>query len=962
MLRTPTTVAFVSLAMICVATTATPPPLRQEHVQAVTAPAPLAVYDTQFRESNSDMPSWLVQLELEPDPNRAAFLEADIDEVLADTIGGGRTTQRYVYAIVGFAAYMTPLEAALLLDDPRVRRVEPDFIAHGGNWLPSRGDNTNDDPNLPAPWGLRRISDPDGLAPDYDPCGADGSGVTVVVLDSGITPDHTEFEGRIVEALNFNPNVDSAVDQNGHGTHVASTIAGATIGVAPAAEIVALRVFDQNGSGPDSAIVAALNWLANPSNIDGPATANMSIQGPAGGISQSIYFDALQAVTNQGIPIIACAGNFSYPASWSMPATSADVMCIGATNILDQPAVFTNFGPVVDLLAPGVNILAADWKHPDGGLMLDSGTSMASPMVTGVMALHLQRYPPSAETRVQGNKLAETERKKLGIIAASVTGRLRDQENANVLSVGSNGALAGSANRLLQACPTTEFSGCDAPLLWRGTTASILLGNGVDRLPPGFHCSQVISHPSGNVVLQVHAPSLLPAMKKDGTGWEPAADIRITDIASGDVLVWSAIQSWFLLNGIDRSAYSTIVATGPEGFRVDWISLRDDVSGGYGYAMTAIALGVAPGDFNNDDVVDGRDLGILLANWGPCPKTNCIGDLNGDGVVDSADLGLLLAAWGTAQENTYPGFVKDCNGTLVPASWLGDAILDEGNRRFMLAPLNSDTVTLANFDCEELNWDAPTVGFSISPSDPRLGAAVLPDGTCTTTTFAEAQNPPGTYFVGHGTTCDQLLPAIQASEFYAKGAIAYGAFTGNTTPEDIKDLIIAWGLSGPPNIIRQPIAESIRSIYRLELIGSFWSEAPSNSNLGAQQYQHGLASFTSDLHITLTFRDGSDPISMVRTPGTGRIAEWNLTTPPLNRLVVEDLHADDGRDIESISVRANFEGPGLSSRFWLNLNNNRLAEDDLSLGAETSPNGGQTWYPMLGPDNLRRQLILSITP
>ena len=949
MLRTPTTVAFVSLAMICVATTATPPPLRQEHVQAVTAPAPLAVYDTQFRESNSDMPSWLVQLELEPDPNRAAFLEADIDEVLADTIGGGRTTQRYVYAIVGFAAYMTPLEAALLLDDPRVRRVEPDFIAHGGNWLPSRGDNTNDDPNLPAPWGLRRISDPDGLAPDYDPCGADGSGVTVVVIDSGITPDHTEFEGRIVEALNFNPNVDSAVDQFGHGTHVASTIAGATIGVAPAAEIVSLRVLDQNNSGLDSAFVAALNWLANPSNIDGPATANMSIQGPAEGISQSIYFNALQAVTNQGIPIIACAGNYSYPASWSMPATSADVMCIGATNILDQPAVFTNFGPVVDLLAPGVNILAADWKHPDGGLMLDSGTSMASPMVTGVMALHLQRYPPSAETRVQGNKFAETERKKLGIIAASVTGRLRDQENANVLSVGSNGALAGSANRLLQACPTTEFSGCDAPLLWRGTTASILLGNGVDRLPPGFQCSQVISHPSGNVVLQVHAPSLLPAMNKDGTEWEPAADIRITDIASGDVLVWSAIN-WFGLNGINRSAQSTILATGPEGFRVDWISLRDDVSGGYGYAMTAIALGVAPGDFNNDDVVDGRDLGILLANWGPCPKTNCIGDLNGDGVVDSADLGLLLAAWGTAQENTYPGFVKDCNGTPVPASWLGDEILDEGNRRFMLAPLNSDTVTWANFDCEELNWDAPTVGFSISPSDPRLGAAILPDGTCTTTTFAEAQNSDSTHF-GHGTTCDQLLPTIQASEFYAKGAIAYGAFTGEWDRKV--------NLTAPPAIIRQPIAEDIRSIRSLGILGLLQSLAPSNSNLDAQQYQHGLASFTSDLHITLTFRDGSDPVEVVRQPGVGMIGD---VSKGLFRYVVEDLHADDGREIESISIRANFEGPGIPSQSWFFINNNSLAEDDLSLGAETSPNGGQTWYPMLGPDNLRRQLILSITP
>ena len=82
----------------------------------------------------------------------------------------------------------------------------------------------------------------------------------------------------------------------------------------------------------------------------------------------------------------------------------------------------------------------------------------------------------------------------------------------------------------------------------------------------------------------------------------------------------------------------------------------------------------------------------------------------------------------------------------------------------------------------------------------------------------------------------------------------------------------------------------------------------------------------------------------------------------LYRYVVEDLHADDGREIESISIRANFEGPGIPSQSWFLINNNSLAEDDLSLGAETSPNGGQTWYPMLGPDNLRRQLILSITP
>jgi hypothetical protein len=266
--------------------------------------------------------------------------------------------------------------------------------------------------------------------------------------------------------------------------------------------------------------------------------------------------------------------------------------------------------------------------------------------------------------------------------------------------------------------------------------------------------------------------------------------------------------------------------------------------------------------------------------------------------------------------------------------------------------LNSGTVTLANFDCEELNWDAPTVGFSISPSDPRLVAAILPDGTCTTTTFAEAQNSDSTNF-GHGTTCDQLLPTIQASEFYAKGAIAYGAFTGEW------DLINV-NLTTSPAIIRQPIAEDIRSIRSLGIFGLLGSNAPSNSNLDAKQYQHGLASFTSDLHITLTFRDGSDPVEVVRQPGVGMIGD--VSPKLLFRYVVEDLHADDGREIESISIRANFEGPGIPSQSWFYINNNRLAEDDLSLGAETSPNGGQTWYPMLGPDNLRRQLILSITP
>ena len=931
---------------------ATAPP-RSEKPQEIklTTAAPLPVSGNQFHDPDTGLPSWLVQLEVMPAAGREPQLDRSIDAVLNDTIGGGRVTHRYTHALVGFAASMTPGEASLLLEDARVRAVEPDLVYSGEGGRSGAADDG--DPNLPAPWGLRRISDPDGLAPDFDPCGADGSGVTVAIIDSGITPDHTEFGDRIVAAVNFYSLADSAVDQHGHGTHVASTVAGTNVGVAPAADIVALRALGPDNSGPLAGIIAALNWLANPFNIQPPATVNMSLQGPTFGSTSSIYFDALQSVVRRGIPIIACAGNYSYPSSWSIPGNSGDVVCVGATNILDQIAVFSNNGPDIDLWAPGVNILAADWRYPDGGLMLDSGTSMASPMTTGVMALHLQRHPPSELTGLPGLGWFESIRKRLGLIAATAPGRLHDQIDANALAVGGNGAMAGGANRLLQACPAVDVADCEASVEWTGVTASIVLGDGVEPLAAGFNCSTVVTHPRGNVALRILAPSVLPLSGPDGSFSQLAAQIEITDLATNQ-LVWRVAESYINVPSVSRAAGSLVEATGPEGLRIDWVSLSDDQSGGYGYAMTAIAIGVVAGDFNGDGVVDGPDLGQLLVHWGPCAGNPCIGDLDEDGDVDAADLGLLLAAWGPTIESGVPGFIKDCNGNLAPAAWLGDQKLDDGSRGFVLSPLANPAAQVAvNLDCEALNWDSPTVGTSVSPSDPRMGAVVLPDGTCIEATLMEAASQGGV-FLGHGTACDQLLPSVGVSDFYPEGAMAYGDYVGVTSLANLN-------AAESPGLVKQSIDGELRSVGRLVIHGIIQALAPSNSNLNPSQYQHNLASFTSDLKVTLAFRDGSDPVSVTRSPGEGMITGSNFFGQ-LRRYVIDDVHVDDGRAIESISIQAAFDGPGLPSRTWAFLDSNEIADEDPSPGALASWDGGQTWHPFVAADGRRLQLVLGIVP
>ncbi|NBX33526.1 MAG: hypothetical protein EBR07_12505, partial [Planctomycetes bacterium] len=257
-------------------------------------------------DESTGLPSYLVQLRARARNTTPAAAAELIDRVLADTIGAARVRLRYEHAVIGFAASMTAAEAATLRAHPLVARVEPDMmgaVVRMPKGVPA-------DPNTPNPWGLRRISQANGLAPAFAPCGADGTGVTMVIIDSGINPDHAEFAGRVQQVKNFYPGAGSngGRDIQGHGTHVAGCAAGATTGPAPGASIISLAVTNAAGIYADSTAVAALNWIVIPGNVQLPAVVNMSLSGQHRGLSAAVFEEAISSVMLQGIPVVVAAG------------------------------------------------------------------------------------------------------------------------------------------------------------------------------------------------------------------------------------------------------------------------------------------------------------------------------------------------------------------------------------------------------------------------------------------------------------------------------------------------------------------------------------------------------------------------------------------------------------------------------------------------------------------------------
>lgn len=326
--------------------------------------------------------------------------------IAAELAGTHRGEIRHIYqnALNGFAVRMSPEDAEALSQDFRVKFVEEDGVV--------TADVTQSNP----PWGLDRIDQRNRPLSGTYTYNWTGSGVRVYVIDTGILTSHSQFGGRASNV--FDAFGGNGSDCNGHGTHVAGTIGGSTYGVAKSSLPRGVRVLNCSGSGSNSGVIAGVDWVRN--NHIAPAVANMSL----GGGASSALDTAVNNLSNAGVAIAVAAGNSNVDACTQSPARAANAITVGSTTSSDARSSFSNFGPCVDLFAPGSGILSA-WIGSNTATRTISGTSMASPHVAGAAALYKQANPSAS--------------------AGTIRNALVNNATTNVIS----GAGSGSPNRLL---------------------------------------------------------------------------------------------------------------------------------------------------------------------------------------------------------------------------------------------------------------------------------------------------------------------------------------------------------------------------------------------------------------------------------------------------------------------------------------------------------------------------------
>ncbi|KOS21627.1 Subtilisin-like protease 6 [Escovopsis weberi] len=239
-----------------------------------------------------------------------------------------------------------------------------------------------------APQGLVRLSNRDPGQGNYVFDESAGEGVTAYVIDTGIRLSHSEFQGRATFGANFINTNDT--DENGHGSHVAGIIGGATFGVAKKINLVSVKVLDADGAGSNSGVLKGMQFVVNDAQakkIIGRAVMNMSL----GGSHSAAVNKAIQSMHSAGIPAIVAAGNEDQDTADSSPGSAPEALTVAAIDAAtDQRAYFSNFGAPVDVYAPGVSILSVGFTSDTATKVL-SGTSMACPHITG-LAAYLMTY------------------------------------------------------------------------------------------------------------------------------------------------------------------------------------------------------------------------------------------------------------------------------------------------------------------------------------------------------------------------------------------------------------------------------------------------------------------------------------------------------------------------------------------------------------------------------------------
>lgn len=326
-----------------------------------------------------------------PDPFRAVQEDSYIVTVApggrsADVARGHGIQPDHVYehALNGFSARIPRQAIQAILRNPHVQTIELDEVIVPDGY-------TQPDP----PWGLDRIDQRTLPLDNAYSQTRTGDGVTAYIIDSGIRFDHTDFEGRAVPGVDVVGDGQNGADCRGHGTHVAGIVGGKTWGVAKKVTLVSVRVLDCNATGSISGVIAGIDWVV--ANNEASAVANLSL----GTVKSETLNQAVRALIASGVPTAVSAGNSDVDACTRSPASTSEAVTVGAAGTPhgDVRQSFSNWGDCVDLFAPGAAIRSA--SHADvTSSVLRTGTSMAAPHVTGVMALWLEAEPSLAPTQL----------------------------------------------------------------------------------------------------------------------------------------------------------------------------------------------------------------------------------------------------------------------------------------------------------------------------------------------------------------------------------------------------------------------------------------------------------------------------------------------------------------------------------------------------------------------------------
>ncbi|MCP2242297.1 S8 family serine peptidase [Lentzea aerocolonigenes] len=444
---------------------------------------------------------------------------------------GGKVRQVWGAALAGFSVQMTERNAALLAADPLVDYVEPVVEVKLS------------DTQSGAPWGLDR-TDQHALPLDTKyGYATTAANVTAYILDTGIRTSHAEFGGRARVGFDAVGDGYNGQDCQGHGTHVAGTVGGATYGMAKQVKLVAVRVLGCQGSGTSEQIVNGINWVTQ--NAVKPAVVNMSL----GGGANSAIDQAVRNSIASGLTYAVAAGNGNaqgvhQDACTVSPARVTEAITVGAVDKTDTKASFSNYGTCVDLFAPGVAITSAT-RTSDTSTGTMSGTSMATPHVAGAAALHLAANPAATPAEVHS-----------GLVNLATTGVVLNTTN-------------GSPNRLLYTgavappVPSIFFTTVDAAIPGSGTvTSPVTVAGRTGNATVNLRVNLDIKHSArGDLTIQLLAP--------DGSAY-PLVTAKESDDSANLAAPYTVDGSGEAANGIWRLRVHDVYRPTDSGYIDSW--------------------------------------------------------------------------------------------------------------------------------------------------------------------------------------------------------------------------------------------------------------------------------------------------------------------------------------------------------------------------------------------------------